>query len=35
VRAEGKTDVAPGTQVALHWPAHAEHYFNPQGERVA
>jgi sn-glycerol 3-phosphate transport system ATP-binding protein len=35
VRAEGRTDVAAGAQVALHWPAQAEHYFDAQGCRVA
>jgi sn-glycerol 3-phosphate transport system ATP-binding protein len=35
VRTEGKTDVAEGAWVALGWPAHAEHYFDVQGERVA
>jgi sn-glycerol 3-phosphate transport system ATP-binding protein len=35
VRAEGKTDVAEGAQVALGWPAQAEHYFDSRGARVA
>ncbi len=28
VRADGKSDVAAGAQVALHWPPQAEHYFD-------
>ena len=35
VRADGKSDVATGAQVALHWPAQAEHYFDAQGSRVS
>jgi sn-glycerol 3-phosphate transport system ATP-binding protein len=35
VRAEGKTTVAAGAQVALGWPQQAEHYFDSQGTRVA
>ena len=35
VRADGKSDLAEGAQVALHWPAQAEHYFDAQGFRVA
>ena len=35
VRAEGRTDVAEGAQVALGWPAQAEHYFDSSGARVA
>jgi sn-glycerol 3-phosphate transport system ATP-binding protein len=35
VRAEGKTTVAAGAQVALGWPPQAEHYFDSQGTRVA
>ena len=35
VRADGKSDVAAGAQVALRWPPQAEHYFDSQGLRVA
>ena len=35
VRADGKSDLAEGAQVSLHWPAQAEHYFDAQGLRVA
>jgi sn-glycerol 3-phosphate transport system ATP-binding protein len=35
VRTEGKTSVSEGAQVALAWPAQAEHYFDSQGARVA
>ena len=35
VRADGKSDLAEGAQVALHWPAQAEHYFDALGLRVA
>ena len=35
VRADGKSDLAEGAQVALHWPPQAEHYFDSQGHRVA
>lgn len=35
VRADGKTDLAEGAQVALGWTAQAEHYFDSQGTRVA
>jgi sn-glycerol 3-phosphate transport system ATP-binding protein len=35
VRTEGRTDVATGAHVALHWPPQAEHYFDAQGCRVA
>jgi sn-glycerol 3-phosphate transport system ATP-binding protein len=35
VRAEGRTEVSPGAQVALQWPPRAEHYFDAQGCRVA
>jgi sn-glycerol 3-phosphate transport system ATP-binding protein len=35
VRAQGKTDVAEGAQVALGWPPQAEHYFDSRGSRVA
>ena len=34
VRADGKSDVAIGAQVALGWPKNAEHYFDSQGCRV-
>jgi sn-glycerol 3-phosphate transport system ATP-binding protein len=34
VRAEGQATVAAGAQVALAWPAQAEHYFDSQGSRV-
>ena len=34
VRAEGQTELAEGAQVALGWPAQAEHYFDAQGARV-
>jgi sn-glycerol 3-phosphate transport system ATP-binding protein len=35
VRAEGRTEVAAGAQVALQWPPQSEHYFDAQGCRVA
>ena len=35
VRTEGKTSVSEGAQVALAWPAKAEHYFDSMGARVA
>ena len=35
VRAEGETELAAGAQVALGWPAQAEHFFDSQGARVA
>ena len=35
VRADGKSDLAAGAPVGLHWPANAEHYFDSQGRRVA
>ena len=35
VRADGRCDVLAGAQVALHWPAQDEHYFDAQGSRVA
>ena len=35
VRADGKADIAAGAQVALGWPAQAEHYFDAQGYRVS
>ena len=35
VRAEGRTDVAAGAQVALGWPPQAEHFFDAAGSRVA
>jgi sn-glycerol 3-phosphate transport system ATP-binding protein len=34
VRADGQCDLAAGAQVALQWPAQAEHYFDTQGNRV-
>jgi sn-glycerol 3-phosphate transport system ATP-binding protein len=34
VRAEGQADVGVGTQVALHWPLQAEHYFDGDGRRI-
>jgi sn-glycerol 3-phosphate transport system ATP-binding protein len=34
VRADGKTDIAAGATVGLHWPQQAEHYFDPQGLRL-
>ena len=34
VRADGKSDLAAGAAVTLHWPAHAEHYFDSQGSRL-
>ena len=35
VRADGKSELLPGAQVALHWPPQAEHYFDSRGSRVA
>ena len=35
VRADGKSELAEGAQVMLHWPAQAEHYFDSQGRRTA
>ena len=35
VRTEGKAQVSEGAQVALAWPAQAEHYFDAMGARVA
>ncbi len=35
VRADGKSDLAEGAQVSLHWPPQAEHYFDSRGLRVA
>ena len=35
VRADGKADIAAGAQIALGWPAQAEHYFDTQGCRVS
>ena len=34
VRADGKSNVAAGAQVALRWQPQAEHYFDSQGFRV-
>ncbi len=34
VRADGKSELAAGAQVALHWPQQAEHYFDSRGFRV-
>ncbi len=34
VRADGQCDLAAGAQVALQWPAQAEHFFDIQGNRV-
>jgi sn-glycerol 3-phosphate transport system ATP-binding protein len=35
VRADGKSELAEGAQVMLHWPPQAEHYFDSQGRRTA
>lgn len=35
VRADGKSELAEGAQVMLHWPAQAEHYFDSHGRRTA
>ncbi|MBC7703663.1 MAG: ABC transporter ATP-binding protein [Rhodoferax sp.] len=35
VRADGKSELAAGAQVMLHWPLQAEHYFDSQGRRTA
>ncbi len=35
VRADGKSELAVGAPVLLHWPAHGEHYFDVQGCRIA
>ena len=34
VRADGQCDLAAGAQVALQWPAQAEHFFDIHGNRV-
>ena len=34
VRADGQCDLAAGAQVALQWPAQAEHFFDSHGNRV-
>jgi sn-glycerol 3-phosphate transport system ATP-binding protein len=34
VRADGKSDIAAGAEVGLHWPQQAEHLFDPQGLRL-
>ncbi len=34
VRAEGKTDIATGSQISLQWPLQDEHYFDSQGCRI-
>jgi sn-glycerol 3-phosphate transport system ATP-binding protein len=34
VRTEGRTEVAPGSEVRLDWPAHAAHHFDAQGHRI-
>jgi sn-glycerol 3-phosphate transport system ATP-binding protein len=35
VRAEGRTESAPGERIALGWRAEDEHFFDAQGQRVA
>jgi sn-glycerol 3-phosphate transport system ATP-binding protein len=34
VRADGRSDLSPNTQVRLAWPDHAEHYFDHHGNRI-
>lgn len=35
IRADGKSELAEGARVMLHWPAQAEHYFDAHGCRIA
>jgi len=35
VRADGRTDLADGTEVTLGWPLEQEHYFDAQGARLS